>query len=146
LNLNLKIMTDELILSELTPKVIKSSFLLDQDVILNINNLILESSINPPANHLKSCSDNTSLLNPEKFQSGGLFDSIIDFDATERPDLSIEARNERLNKYLMMLKTERSKIIDLLKICDNERVLFRKMNLELIKSIVEQRSDLICVG
>lgn len=82
----------------------------------------------------------------------GLFDSIIDFDSNneeKNPNCPLtmtpEQRNKRLNELLMMMKTERNKLIDLLKTCDNERLLFRKLNLEMLKIVVDYKNGDVCV-
>ena len=126
--------------NEFTPKLIKNSFLLDQEIVLNLNNLILESQLNPPAVYFKSYVDKSS---NNLFQSQNnfgqskvsLFDTVIDFDTDTKPEIfgSLEKRYEKLCQYQSLMKTERNKLVELLKQCDNERVLFRKLNLELMK-------------
>jgi len=44
------------------------------------------------------------------------------------------------------MKTERNKLIDLLKQCDNERMLFRKLNLEMMKLVVDYKNGDVCVS
>lgn len=123
----------------LNPRIIRNSFQLDREIVLNMNNLILESSLKPA---YKAYDVNSNLT-----ATGGIFDSVIDFDIVEKSSsMTAEARNERLNKLIQLMKSERTKFIELLKQCDNERVLFRKLNLELIKTIVEYKTDDTCMN
>jgi hypothetical protein len=95
---------------------------------LNINNLILESSMVPMPTQIPSYNENIDLLALFSTGSGGLFDSVLDFDTPEKDDLGEKERNERLLRYLGQMKSERNKMLDLLKQCDDERILFRKLN------------------
>ena len=58
--------------------------------------------------------------------------------------MTVQAKNERLNKLCTMLKNERSFLASLLSTCDQERVLFRKLNLELLKLIAELKASDVC--
>ena len=77
---------------------------------------------------------------------GGLFDSVLDFESPEKYEVTDRDRLDRVSGMLGQMKCERNKMLDLLKQCDNERILFRKLNLELLKSIVDIKSDEIVVG
>ena len=123
----------------LNPRIIRNSFLLDREIQLNMNNLILESSLKPAYKNFDA--------NSTMGTTGGIFDSVIDFDGIDKPaSMTVDARNERLNKLVQMMKSERTKLTEMLKQCDNERVLFRKLNLELIKSVVEYKTDDACMN
>lgn len=142
-------MTESALSNEFTPKMIKNSFVLDQEIVLNINNLIQESQLNPPAVYLKSYDNNASnnlYQSNSNFRNSktNVFDSVIDFDSDKPEFGSLEQRYDKLNRYQSLMKTERNKLVELLKQCDNERVLFRKFNLELLKLVVEQKNEDIC--
>jgi hypothetical protein len=90
--------------------------------------------------------ENMDLLALFSGNSGGLFDSVLDFEGPDQDGLGEKERNERLMRFLGQMKSERGVMLDLLKQCDDERVLFRKLNLELLKSIVDVRTEDIIGG
>lgn len=135
---------EEDIMAKLTPKQVENSYKQDQDVLLNQNSLLLEVQLNPPAIHLVNSVDLST--SGGLYRTGGLFDSIIDFDLDKDPSMTIEAKSDRMMKMIVMLKSERLKLSDLLKQIDNERTLFRKLNQELIKLVVDLKTDEACVN
>jgi hypothetical protein len=103
----------------------------------------------PMPTQIPNYHENIDLLALFSGNAGGLFDSVLDFESPENPDqveLGDKERIERLKRFLGQMKSERGKMLDLLRQCDDERILFRKLNLELIKSIVDIGTEGIVGG
>lgn len=144
------------ITTSLNPKILRSSFLLDQEIVLHLNTLLLESSLKPPPNQVADYESNPAsyIFNKNK-DTGGIFDSILNLNykpqeedtlLNNESEVKIKDRNYRLSNLLETMKAERNVLINLLKQCDNERILFRKLNLELLKKVSEYKNEEICVS
>lgn len=133
------------VLSNLSTKLLENSYILDKDILQNLNSQILEANLYPhPSKDTDFDSLHTDYKNSTK-DTGGLFDSIIDLENPEKGnDVSLESRNNSLNKQCGMLKNERKIVVHLLTKCDQERVLFRKLNLELLKLVAELKVSDSC--